>query len=231
MKINELFIRALAGIRDSRLMWEVMGGMYNRRIYAAIAGLYDHAAGGISLPPGAKLLDAGCGRGYAALQLAKKNPEAQVTGIDYSRRQVRAARKFQEKRGIGNCAFEQGNVMNIRGTDAAYDAAVSIGSIKHWPDAVRGISEIRRVLKPGGLLWISETDRDATDEEIRQFMNLFKVWFVPDVLLFWGLKNVIFGQSVTQVSLSSAVREAGFSRIECLRVPAVPYVIVKAIKM
>jgi ubiquinone/menaquinone biosynthesis C-methylase UbiE len=120
--------------------------------------------------------------------------------------------------------------MNIRFPEEVFDAAVSIGSIKHWPDAVRGLAEIRRVLKPGALLIVSETDQGASEAEIRRFMNRFKVWFVPDHLLFWGLRNVIFGQSFTQVSLTDAVKTAGFRRMEGLRVSEVPYVTVRAVK-
>jgi len=230
VKIGSYIIRLLTGIRDWRLMWDAMGGIYNRRIYNVISELYDRAAQEMPLSSGAKLLDAGTGRGYAALQLALKNPDAQITGIDYSSMQIRAARKLQKQKKVPNCVFMQGNVMDIRIDPDLFDAAVSIGSIKHWPDAVRGLAEIRRVLKPGGVLWVSETDQSASDGDIRQFMSLFRVWFVPDGLLFRGLRHVIFGQSFTQSMLADAVRLAGFQRIECLRVPGVPYVIVKATK-
>ena len=230
MKIKEHIISLLTRIRDSRLLWDVMGSVYNRRIYAAIAGLYDYVESELQCPAGASLLDAGSGRGYIALQLARKNPDAKLTGIDYSPMQVREAQKLRRQRNIPNCSFEQGNVMNIRFADHTFDAAVSIGSIKHWPDAVRGLGEIRRALKPGGTVIISETDQGASEEDIRRFINRFKVWFVPDHLLLWGLQNVIFGRSFTQESLAEAVGKAGFQHIECPRVPAVPYVIVKARK-
>lgn len=230
MKIKEQIVSLLTRIRDYRLLWDVMGSVYNRRIYTAIAGLYDYVESDIQCPAGASLLDAGAGRGYIALRLARKNPGAKMTGIDYSPMQVREAEKLRRQRNIPNCSFEQGNVMNIRFADNTFDAAVSIGSIKHWPDAIRGLGEIRRVLKPGGAVIISETDQGASDEDIRQFMNRFKVWFVPDRLLFWGLQNVIFGRSFTDESLADAARNAGFRHIECLRVSAVPYVIVKARK-
>lgn len=230
MKIKTHIVSLLTRIRDSRLLWDAMGSIYNRRIYAVIAGLYDYVESEMPCPAGSSLLDAGTGRGYIALQLAQKNTGAKITGIDYSAMQVREAQKLLSRRNIPNCFFEQGNVMNLRFADDRFDAAVSIGSIKHWPDAVRGLGEIRRVLKPGGVAMIAETDQGASDEDIRRFMNRFKVWFVPDRLLFWGLQNVIFGRSFTQESLADAVSAAGFQYMECLRVPGVPYVLVKARK-
>jgi hypothetical protein len=53
---------------------------------------------------------------------------------------------------------------------------------------------------------------------------------VPEDLLFWGLRHVVFGQSFSQDQLADAVRLAGFRNIESHKVKACPYVIVKAWK-
>ncbi|HPH55339.1 MAG TPA: methyltransferase domain-containing protein [Smithellaceae bacterium] len=225
-RLIELLIR----VRDSRLVWDVMGSIYNRPIYDAIAELYDHIARELDTPGQMRILDAGSGRGYISLLLALGNPEARITGIDYSPMQVREAENFRLQKTISNCSFQQGNTMDIPFNDETFDAAVSIGSIKHWPDALRGLAEIRRVLKPGGEVIISETDQEASDEAIRQFIRRFQIWFIPDRLLFWGLRRVIFGQSFSETTLAAAVREAGFLNVECQRVPTCPYVIVKARK-
>lgn len=223
-------IQLLTRLRDSRLVWDLMGSIYNQRIYDAVTELYDHIAREFSLTGPAHILDAGAGRGYISLLLAAKNPRAMITGIDYSPMQVREAEKHRKIKKIANCSFSQGNVMDIRFQDNLFDAAVSIGSIKHWPDALRGLKEIHRVLKPGGSLMVSETDQEASDDAIRQFIGRFKIWFIPDWLLFWGLRHVIFGQSYSETALAAAVRSAGFRDVECQRVPTCPYVIVKARK-
>jgi ubiquinone/menaquinone biosynthesis C-methylase UbiE len=162
--------------------------------------------------------------------LAVKNPRAMITGIDYSFMQVREAEKHRQQMKIVNCSFSRINVMNIGFQDDLFDAAVSVGSIKHWPDALQGLREIHRVLKPGGQLIISETDQGATDDALRQFLSRFRVWFIPDRLLFWGLRHVVFGQSYSESTLAAAVHEAGFRHVECQRVATCPYVIVKAQK-
>lgn len=223
-------IKLLTRIRDLRLVWDVMGSIYNHRIYDAIVELYDHIAGELEIPEPACIIDVGSGRGYISLLLASQNPEVQITGIDYSIMQVREAEKYRLRQKIPNCSFQQGNAMNIRVADETFEAAVSIGSIKHWPDALRGLKEIRRVLKPGGQVIISETDQGASDDAVRQFIQRFKVWFIPDRLLFWGLRRVIFGQSFSEATLVNAVLEAGFVNVECQRVPTCPYIIVRARK-
>ncbi|MGP8153552.1 MAG: class I SAM-dependent methyltransferase [Smithella sp.] len=225
-----LLIKLVKYIRDARLVWDVMGSVYNRRIHDAIAGLYDHIAQDVDLQGSARILDAGTGPGYISLLLAANNPESQIFGIDYSIMQVRDAEKYRAQKKISNCSFQQGNVMDIRFADETFDAAVSIGSIKHWPDGLLGLKEIQRVLKTGGCMVISETDQGASDDAVRQFIRRFKVWFIPGRLLFWGLRNVVFGQSYSDTTLADVVREAGFHHIECQRVPTCPYVIVKARK-
>lgn len=223
-------IKLLKSIRDSRLVWDVMGSIYNKRIYVAITELYDHIVQNPDIAGQQRIIDVGMGRGYVSLLLAAQNPRAMITGIDYSPMQVRAAEKLRLERKIVNCSFIQGNVMNIRFADKTFDAAVSVGSIKHWPDGLGGLKEIHRVLKPGGWLVISETDEGAYDQAVSEFIRKFQVWFIPSRLLFWGLRHVIFGQSYTEITLADAVYEAGFRNIEYQRVANCPYVLIKARK-
>jgi len=223
-------IKLFTYIRDSRLVWDVMGSIYNRRIYNAIVELYAHITQELQIQGNARILDAGSGRGYISFMLAVKHPRAMITGIDYSFMQVREAEKHRQKMKIVNCSFSRINVMNIRFQDDLFDAAVSIGSIKHWPDARQGLREIHRVLKPGGQLIISETDQGASDDALRQFLSRFKIWFIPDRFLFWGLRHIVFGQSYSEITLAAAIREAGFRQVECQRVATCPYVIVKTRK-
>jgi len=144
---------------------DVLGSVYNRRIYSAICELYNHVTQELVIQEDARILYAGSGRGYISLVLAANNPQAMITGIDYSFMQVREVEKYRRKRKIANCSFQQGNAMNIEFADETFDGSVSVGSIKHCPDALRGLKEIHRVLKPGRHLIISETDQKVSDNK------------------------------------------------------------------
>lgn len=229
-ELNAWLIRMLTRLRDMRMVWDVMGSLYNSRIYDLLVELYEYFGAELIVQNQARILDAGAGRGYLSLELASRNPDAHVTGIDYSLMQVRRAESYRRQRKIDNCSFRQNNVLSLQFQDAVFDAAASVGSIKHWSDPHQGLMELHRVLKPGACLMISETDREVSDGDLRKFVKRFRIPFVPESLLFWGLNHVVFGQSFSRNQLADAVRNAGFRNIECRRATACPYVIVKAWK-
>jgi SAM-dependent methyltransferase len=59
--------------------------------------------------------------------------------------------------------------------DDRFDAVVSSCSIKHWPDVAAGMTECRRVLRPGGVLVVVEMDRDGTLLDLRRWADLTHV--------------------------------------------------------
>jgi ubiquinone/menaquinone biosynthesis C-methylase UbiE len=225
-----MLVGILTYLRDARWVWDTWGPVYNRRIYAAIAELYEHIVREMTPTGPVRILDVGAGRGYVSLLLASRNPQASLIGVDYSPLQVRSAERLRRVRGIENCRFPRGNAMSLPFEEGAFHAVVSVGSVKHWPDALQGLREILRVLKPGGTMVMAETDRGVSDEELGAFIRRFSIWFIPDALLFWGLRHVVFGGSFTQEDLESLVQTAGFEGLSRHRISTCPYVVVKARK-
>jgi ubiquinone/menaquinone biosynthesis C-methylase UbiE len=224
--LTNLLIKA----RDARWVWDLFGPIYNRQIYHALSELFEHVARANEMDGSLQILDVGAGPGYTTLLLAARHPAASLLGIDFSATQVRAAEKLRKQRGIPNCRFEQGNAMHLSFADHRFDAAVTIGSIKHWPDPQQGITEIHRILAPGRWAIISETDRDATEEALRRFTQRFTAWYFWDPLLYWGLRQIVFGESFSEQEIVSFARTAGFREIRTEKLASCPYVIVKAQK-
>jgi ubiquinone/menaquinone biosynthesis C-methylase UbiE len=224
--LKNLLVKA----RDARWMWDLFGPIYNRQIYNALFELYEHIAEEISMNGPSQILDVGAGRGYITLLLAARHPAASLTGIDFSATQVRAAEQLRKRRGIENCRFELGNAMKLPFADNRFDAAVSVGSIKHWRDPQQGVAEMRRVLAPGRWAVISETDSETSEKALKRFMQRFTAWFFWDPLLFWGLRHIIFDHSFSQQEIVSFAQTAGFGEIRTQKLPTCPYVIVKAQK-
>ncbi len=102
------------------------------------------------LEPGSRVLDAGCGAGWpiAALLAGRLT----VTGIDLSRAQVRLA-----ARNVPAGHFAVADLRQLPFRDAAFAAVVSIYALIHVPreDHLAVLSEMRRVLDPGGLALVT----------------------------------------------------------------------------
>jgi ubiquinone/menaquinone biosynthesis C-methylase UbiE len=100
--------------------------------------------------------------------------------------------------------------MTLPFAEASFDRVVSANSIKHWPDPVRGLAEIRRVLCPQGQAFISEVDRSASPEALLAFSENYRAWYIWDALMRWCLKNIVFGKSYTAAELKTISAKVGF---------------------
>lgn len=110
----------------------------------------------IDLCKGKTVLDIASGEGYGSNLLA--SVASKVTGVDIDAETVKAAiEKYEKKR--NNLSFLKGSADNIPATSGIFDVAVSFETIEHHNKHVEMIKEIKRVLKPGGLLIISSPDK------------------------------------------------------------------------
>jgi SAM-dependent methyltransferase len=100
---------------------------------------------------GKHVLEVGCGQGAVLNHLGAHG--ADVVGIDMSaasaRRALAGARELSQ---ADRVHASVGDAENLPFADATFDAAVSFGVLHHTPDTARGIAEIRRVVKPGGVV-------------------------------------------------------------------------------
>ncbi len=209
---------------DARWAWDIIQGpLYNRLILKAASELYQLFISAIQPPKNARILDVGSGPGFITLALAQENPTVSVVGIDYSPTQVRSANRLQIHKQIQNCIFRQGNSMDLPFKDASFDIVISLASITHWPDAKRGLQEIRRVLMPHGFAFIGEKDGDSTDGEIFRFARRFTAWYVWDRFMKWYLHRIAFKQSLSRKEAESVAKEAGFKHALARKVLGWPY--------
>ena len=122
------------------------------------------------LPREASVLDVGCGGGHIALALAESRPDISMTGLDLNEGQVARATRRAEQRGL-DVTFVQGDALDMPFADRSFDAVYSVASIKHWPDQAQGLSECRRVLRPGGILSVIDADRGCRLEDACGFVD------------------------------------------------------------
>jgi ubiquinone/menaquinone biosynthesis C-methylase UbiE len=100
---------------------------------------------------GRKILDVGVGNGYLEKILSGKS-DLIISGIDISEDMIKNATKRN------HAAVQQGRVVlalgdccDLQFPDGTFDVVASINTIYFWPDTIKGLSEIRRVLKDDGI--------------------------------------------------------------------------------
>jgi ubiquinone/menaquinone biosynthesis C-methylase UbiE len=114
--------------------------------------------------PGGAIVDIGCGPGALTAALTRRNPDALVVGLDLSAPMLAQARR--RMRGRARMAFVQANAAALPFADESIDVVMSVGSLHHWREPVRGINEIHRCLRPGGWAWVFDGYREAPDADM-----------------------------------------------------------------
>jgi ubiquinone/menaquinone biosynthesis C-methylase UbiE len=118
------------------------------------------AARAISDARPSTILEVGCGTGAFAERLVAENPRAVVLATDPSERFVELTRE----RGVDASAAD---IQDLPFADASYDAVAAMWMLYHVADLDRGLREVRRVLRPGGL-FVAVTNGDEHTAGLRR---------------------------------------------------------------
>lgn len=132
----------------------------------------------------AKVLDVGCGIGGTSRYIAKKFPNAEVTGITISNQQQQRATELATERKIPNAKFEICDALDMKYEDNSFDLVWACESGEHMPDKEKYVEEMTRVLKPGGRIVIAtwcerETPPEFTPSERKTLDYLYGEWTHP----------------------------------------------------
>ena len=168
--------QAFAG--QVRGMFDRIAGVYDVMNTAMTAGLHhrwrERAADRAELEPGDVALDACCGTGDLAFELARRvGPSGRVIGSDFSERMLDLARRKAEGREVAATRFEWGDALELTYDDATFDAVTVGFGVRNLADLDRGVGELARVLKPGGRLVILE----ITTPRRPPLSLFFSLWF------------------------------------------------------
>jgi ubiquinone/menaquinone biosynthesis C-methylase UbiE len=116
------------------------------------------------LPDGATILEVAPGPGYFAVELARAG-RFRVTGLDISRTMVHLAAENAAREGV-SVHFYRGNAARMPFADGSFDLVACQAAFKNFRDPSGALSEMYRVLKPGGNVRIEDMRYDATDRAI-----------------------------------------------------------------
>ena len=104
------------------------------------------------LRPGHRVLDFGCGLGTISAGLAAAVEPGELHGVDVDEMRVRLARTVAASQGHENATFHVGDVTALPFEDEFFDVAHGHDVLMWVPDTDAALAEVKRVLKPGGLI-------------------------------------------------------------------------------
>jgi SAM-dependent methyltransferase len=116
-----------------------------------------------------RLLEVGSGIGVDSIQLARCGFD--VTAVDLTDNAIRVAREFAQHRGV-TIDFRLGNAEQLDFPDESFDAVYSFGVLHHTPDIEQAVSEVRRVLKPGGIAYVMLYHRESVVNLAHRLLRL-----------------------------------------------------------
>jgi demethylmenaquinone methyltransferase / 2-methoxy-6-polyprenyl-1,4-benzoquinol methylase len=156
-----------------RAMFDRIAGVYDRMNAVMTVGMHERwrerAADLAALEPGDRALDVATGTGDLAIELARRvGPSGEVVGVDFAERMLELARSKAP-----DLRFEQGNALELAFGDAEFDAATVGFGARNFSDLGRGLSELARVVRPGGRVVVLE----ITTPQRPPLSWFFSLWF------------------------------------------------------
>ncbi|KAK2006295.1 S-adenosyl-L-methionine-dependent methyltransferase [Colletotrichum eremochloae] len=165
------------------------------------------------IKPTDHILDVGCGPGTITISLAKHASQGKTIGIDLSARVLQKAKTLAAEsnvpsEGSGCVVFVEGNILDgLPYADSTFDVIFCSQVLGHFPPPdlpIRALTEMRRILKPGGIL----ATRDGLGQRFYpQSLDLDRLWGDNQ---FRASRNGMTEVDATVTMMPSLFRRAGF---------------------
>ena len=160
-----------------RGMFDRIAGVYDLMNSAMTAGLHhqwrERAVDRAEVGPGSDALDICCGTGDLALALRRRiGPDGRVVGSDFSEPMLELARRKSGEEGLP-VEFGWADALELPYGDQSFDAVTVGFGARNLADLDRGLSEMARVLRPGGRVVILEITRPQREP----LSSFYSLWF------------------------------------------------------
>jgi ubiquinone/menaquinone biosynthesis C-methylase UbiE len=130
------------------------------------------------LRSGDHVLDVGCGPGTITTDLAGRVAPGAVVGVDVAEEVVAEAARSAAALGCSNVSFARGDAYSIDAAADTFDVVHAHQVLQHLGDPIAALGEMRRVLRPGGLLAVRDSDYGAfvwapADDRLDRWLQLY----------------------------------------------------------
>lgn len=179
--------------------------------------IIDGVSSYVHIPEGGKGLDVGCGSGALTIACAKKNPGAELTGIDRWGREYASFNKNlcennAKSEGVGNTVFMQGDAVKLPFEDETFDAVTSNYVYHNIPSKDRQeiLLETLRTLKKGGTFAIHDIMSKSKYGDMQAFVRKLKEMGYSEVTLTGTTKGMFMtGWEAAWMGLSGSAILSG----------------------
>ncbi|HWZ45640.1 MAG TPA: methyltransferase domain-containing protein [Candidatus Saccharimonadales bacterium] len=154
----------------------------------------------MDLQPGDRVLDLGCGTGWASRRMACIVTSGEVVGLDVADEMLNRAQQSSE--GVANVRYVWGSAEKIPAPDNAFTKVLSVESFYYYADQGKALNELHRVMAPGGRLFI--------------LINLYKD---NHYSLRWVTELKVPVQALSEAEYVALLQRHGFESVEARRIP------------
>ena len=154
----------------------------------------------MNIQPTDRILDLGCGTGWASRRLARMASAGEVVGLDVADEMLHRAEEASSD--FNNIRYVWGSAENIPALDGLFTKVLSVESFYYYADQNKALRELKRVMAPGGQLFI--------------LINLYKD---NHYSLRWVGELKVPVQALSEAEYMSLLERHGFRNVEAHRIP------------
>jgi ubiquinone/menaquinone biosynthesis C-methylase UbiE len=154
----------------------------------------------MNIQPTDRILDLGCGTGWASRRLARMAGAGEVVGLDVADEMLHRAEEASTE--FNNIRYVWGSAENIPALDSLFTKVLSVESFYYYADQNKALRELKRVMAPEGQLFI--------------LINLYKD---NHYSLRWVGELKVPVQALSEAEYISLLERHGFRNVEAHRIP------------
>jgi ubiquinone/menaquinone biosynthesis C-methylase UbiE len=162
-------------------------------------------------PAGGTVLEVAPGPGFLSIELAKRGLDVQA--VEISKTFIEIARKNAAEAGVG-AVFMHGNAAELPVRKESVDFVVCRAAFKNFAEPVKAMSEMLRVLRPGGTAMLIDMRRDVSVEELRKYVDGLGVNWLNRKFIMLTFRGMLIKRAYPLEEIRRMAAEAGWVDVQ-----------------